>query len=448
MGKDQNIWMQLLQTTSNPTMELKGLGNYSFFKRYKYIRDILLVDLSAEELYNFYLKKLNHIVLLVIKTSDLNDGYQIFSSFNSKGVPLTPLDLLKGIYFSKDGPESKWETLTDIFTDGDRADEKKMTRFVQNNFDAFESKFSSSLTKGNIVRTYDELFNKKGTNYIDQLIERAKVYQQIENDEDAYDYSLSGLAKLDSTTSYPLLLNILVKQEEYQISEAQKNEIIRTLINLFIRRNFVLKPKASNLRSSLNRLRIDISDQKLQGQELVDYVKKTIKEIAPDDEEFLSAIKSGIYDTNYQTTRFILISLERHFGGDWFNKNHPDNLDEYDGRHLRWTIEHIIPQGELPDTWVNDLANGNKEEAKNIQDENVHRLGNLTLTTYNPEMGQKSFQEKINYQEIDGNGEPVGIGKNLFLNQSIDKEANTFNVQSIDEREKILSQKLLEMIAF
>ena len=54
------------------------------------------------------------------------------------------------------------------------------------------------------------------------------------------------------------------------------------------------------------------------------------------------------------------------------------------------TIEHVLPQ-TLTAEW--ELALG--QSASALQSEWLHTIGNLTLTGYNPELGNKSYAEKV-----------------------------------------------------
>ncbi|MDD9139237.1 DUF262 domain-containing protein [Fructobacillus sp. CRL 2054] len=190
LKKDQEIWEKLVKILDEKTNLPSNYGRFAFFKRYKYIQENLLGDLSAVELHNFYQNKFMPLTLLKISVPDLNDAYQVFASLNSKGLPLTPLDLLKNMYLAQKGTPDKWMELTEVFTDGDNADKQKMTRFVLNSYDAFEKKSASSLTKGKIVKAYQKLFDKYHAGYIDKLIERAKIYKTIDSDDNDYDYNL------------------------------------------------------------------------------------------------------------------------------------------------------------------------------------------------------------------------------------------------------------------
>ena len=69
---------------------------------------------------------------------------------------------------------------------------------------------------------------------------------------------------------------------------------------------------------------------------------------------------------------------------------------ENDGRKERvplssFTVDHIMPQGEpLPDTWKAELGPDWAQTWQSLR----HTLGNLTLTAFNPEMGNRPFRDK------------------------------------------------------
>ena len=56
-----------------------------------------------------------------------------------------------------------------------------------------------------------------------------------------------------------------------------------------------------------------------------------------------------------------------------------------------YTVDHIMPQGErLPDTWKAELGPDWAQTWQSLR----HTLGNLTLTAFNPEMGNRPFRDK------------------------------------------------------
>ena len=76
-----------------------------------------------------------------------------------------------------------------------------------------------------------------------------------------------------------------------------------------------------------------------------------------------------------------------------------------------YSIEHIMPQNErLPAAWQKMLG----PDWKVIQEEWLHRLGNLTLTGYNSEMSDRPFEEK---KTIKGGFAESAVRLNRFVRE-------------------------------
>ena len=98
----------------------------------------------------------------------------------------------------------------------------------------------------------------------------------------------------------------------------------------------------------------------------------------PRDEEFkYRGLTMELYNSSARD--HILKKLERHLD--------PKGI----GLSAKVSVEHIMPQ-KLNKAWEESLG----ENATSIRDRLVHTIGNLTLTPYNAELGQRSFMEKLN----------------------------------------------------
>ncbi len=96
------------------------------------------------------------------------------------------------------------------------------------------------------------------------------------------------------------------------------------------------------------------------------------------------------------------------------------------------TIEHIMPQ-TLTEEWERDLG-GNFQA---IHDKYLHTIGNLTLTGYNTEYRNRSFQEK--------RGMEKGFKQSpLRLNQSL-KDLESFGGKEIEKRANDLADFALKI---
>ena len=107
-------------------------------------------------------------------------------------------------------------------------------------------------------------------------------------------------------------------------------------------------------------------------------MQDTYKEF-PDNDKFSEAfVTRNIY--NMRARNYILSRLEN------YENKAPIIIENY-------TIEHIMPQNkELSIEWQRDLGDNWKE----IEKKYLHTIGNLTLTAYNSEMGDRPFMEKMN----------------------------------------------------
>ncbi|MHB8545690.1 MAG: HNH endonuclease family protein [Nitrosotalea sp.] len=109
------------------------------------------------------------------------------------------------------------------------------------------------------------------------------------------------------------------------------------------------------------------------------FITKTGYRRFPKDEEFQSQFMiKDVY--NIRNTKYLLGKLEN------YNTKELVNI-------ANCTVEHIMPQDKnLSSTWKQELG----ENWEEIQNKFLQCIGNLTLTGYNSELGNKSFLEKRN----------------------------------------------------
>lgn len=99
----------------------------------------------------------------------------------------------------------------------------------------------------------------------------------------------------------------------------------------------------------------------------------------PNDNEMKKELESAnFYEGVKKYSKFILGKIEEH------NTKVSVNF-----RNPKITIEHIMPQ-KLESTWIEDLG----ENYNEIHKQYLHNIGNLILTEFNSEIGNKSFTTK------------------------------------------------------
>ncbi len=466
LKNDNLIFSDLLKVLDNKIP--RKWGNRRFYKRYKETIDKLKEDFgSFRDLKRFY-DKLNAVEILKISVTRLNDAYSIFSALNSKGLALTLVDLLKNEFLKLSSEEKRseddaiysWNSLVSQFSDDQDINEGEVTQFLLNNYDAMESVINSSTTKSKALDQYIELLKDNSSKYIDVLAQRAEWFKYLKHGEtrnhtnEDVNALVRELVYLDASQAFPLLMYLFI-DNELELSDKNFYESLNLVKKFFVVRNITLRPKASNVRSMFVGLNRMIQENKLKGDAIVNAIKKELNDKVDSRKEFLDQlVNDGLYDKNKSTTRYILISLERKYG-DYFNKSNPDTLEAYvettrsKNPVLRWTIEHILPQGVLPQHWLNELNASSTEEVAEVQEEYVHKLGNLTLTPYNSELGQKSFIEKRDQTE---GTNLVGLQLNLFLNKSIPgdkswKDKTSWAIDDIERRTRYLAEKVADLFS-
>jgi hypothetical protein len=179
----------------------------------------------------------------------------------------------------------------------------------------------------------------------------------------------------------------------------------------------------------------------LKGEEVVKTIHQELIAASAPDSEFRKCLEGSVYSENTKVVRFILFSLEEktRTRENWVD------LWEKSNRKNTWTIEHIFPQGEnIPQSWVDMIAGGDKDNAVDLHAKYVNRLGNLTISKYNSNLGNESFNDK-KYRK-DENGKYVGYLNSLYLNEELSKVDN-WDIESINSRTSKLVEETLKLFA-
>ncbi|MGB3343081.1 MAG: DUF262 domain-containing HNH endonuclease family protein [Aequorivita sp.] len=394
------------------------------------------------------LKKINSSILVKIEVNNLSDAFTLFETLNNRGVPLSPIDLIKNSFLNElekieeksiDDNYNRWLSLIKNLSE----DSSIQERFLRHFYNAYKNegeiniKGRTKALRSNLIEIYDTLIKRDALNFFDRLYNSTEFYNQLiypDNEENSKEVknSLTDLINIGAAPSYALLLYVF---EKHQLGDFDKVKLIDFLVKYFVRRNITDTPPTRDL----DNIFIDVIS-KLHTNQAYDFsiVFEILKEKIASTTVFEDKLKGKIYDENSGATRFILCKLEA-----TNNKTKETFVDlwarDEKGKFI-WTIEHIFPQGDsIPADWIEMMANGDKNKAEEIQDEYVHQIGNLTLTGYNSQLSNYSFSRKRDRVNKEGNF--VGYKNGLFLNQDLEDETEW-------NREKIITRgnKLIKMI--
>ena len=435
---------------------VKFLGNRRIMKAYNHFGG--LIDQHAGPKSSVVpvldlLSRVKQAILVKLEVESSSDAFTLFESLNNRGIPLTPIDIIKNSLLAaadKKRPKGlsayhvfeQWsELLRDL---GD--DYKIQERFFRHYYNAFKDELPSIpkvqvATRSNLIRIYDRVIDVELERRLDDILLCGGLYRRIvgnlDADEarDSFDEALANLARVQGAPSEALLLYLMAYRDAREVSDKQLTEVTEILTSFFVRRNLTGSP-ASNL---LQRLFMSIISEVsgMTGQRIVETVRKRLRKVVSSDAEFYAKLTGPLYNENADVARYILIALAR----DAMTKETFTDLWEREGRNYRWTIEHILPQGPgLPKDWQSML--GGAEAAAAVQQQHVHRLGNLTITGYNSTLGNRSFAYKKNRKDI--KGKYVGFKNGFDLNADV-VAASQWTEAEIETRTAKLAKRALEL---
>jgi len=427
-------------------------GNRVIAKAFRHYYENRLKDMSKAELLKL-LRAINSTLLVKIEVSSASDAFMLFESLNNRGVPLSPIDLVKNNLLAKlekqgndiDEAFIKWNLIISYLPE--ESDQERFLRQYYNGFKydktvAVQGK--AKATRSNLIKIYDELINRDVNTIFDELVNKAKTYNDLiyplENDErPELDQLLYDLVNVKAAASYTFLLYLFSRHLNLELTAYQ--DILQLLTKWFIRRNLTDYPSTNKVDAMFINMihKIENKEMGIDTKAMHAYLSQV--EYMSTLDEFKSRLEGDIYITNSEMARYVLTKIEE---SKQSTKEHRD-LWERNKKQFVWTIEHIFPEGQnIPQIWVDMISDGDKDEARQLQEEYVHTIGNLTLTGYNSSLSNMSFEKKRDRTKESKN---IGYKNGLFLNSKI-KDMSRWNVKDIQERTSELVSIAIDLFKF
>ncbi|RVY52719.1 DUF262 and DUF1524 domain-containing protein [Helicobacter pylori] len=397
---------------------LKIMENFKLFEKW--------ISENTDKLETIFkgLKKLMIVWIALEKGKD--DPQLIFESMNSKGIELTQTDLIRNYIVMETEVEKQegfynqyWRAMEEDF----KQNETLFNRFVRH---YLTIKIGKIPNEKRVYEAFKDYQQKEGIEIEDLLKDLQKYcgyFCQIAFKKEAdkgLNKALSFLVDLEMDVVYPLLLELYSDYKDGVLSDQDFTSIIY-LTESYICRRAVCGPGSKGLNKIFPFVTKKINkDQYLESIEahFLSLEKTTGK--FPKDSEFKdSFITIDFY--KFKKNKYFLERLEN------FDTKEPVNTQEC-------TIEHIMPQ-TLTEEWKRDLG----ENFQAIHEKYLNTIGNLTLTGYNQEYSNKSFQEKRDMEK--------GFKQSpLRLNQSLkDNSKSVFGEKEIEKRANDLADWALKI---
>lgn len=370
-------------------------------------------------------KGLDKLMVVEISLERGKDNPQlIFESMNSTGKDLTQTDLIRNYILMGLEPEKQkifykkyWRAMEEDF----KQNEKLFNQFVRH---YLTIKTGKTPIEKRVYEAFKDYQQKEGIEIEDLLKDLQKYcgfFCQIvfkKEVDKVLNKALSFLVDLEMDVIYPLLLELYSDYKDGVLSNQDFIPII------YLTESYLCRRAVCGLGSNgLNKIFASFT-KKINKDQYRESIKahflsleKTTGKFPKDSEFRDSLITIDFY--HFKKIKYFLERLEK------FDTKEPVDTQ-------KCNIEHIMPQTLTP-KWQRDLG-GNFQA---IHDKYLHTIGNLTLTGYNQEYSNNSFQEKRDMEK--------GFKQSpLRLNQSL-KDLESFGEKEIEKRANDLADWALKI---
>lgn len=341
-----------------------------------------------------------------------NDNAQlIFESLNSTGLALTEGDKIRNYILMNLEPKQQDDLYNRYWTKIEKCTQNDVSSFAR---DYLSIKNRITPTIGNVYQAFKEYVEKKNIqleSLLKDMLKYARFYQKLKDGKSGLgsqelDDCMARLKHLEITVTEPFFMEILrLNQDGGKLSVDDVTQIFRITESYLFRRIICDVPT-----NALNKVFLNLNNKVIRYDDSADnYVQKFIYALCskeessrfPDDEEFSQALANrAVYRMSGKYKTYLFERFE--------NYGTKETKDVYN--HIEnnvYSIEHIMPQHLTPE-WRKELG----PEAEKIHSTWLHRLGNLTLTAYNSNMSNDTFQEK---RDAEHGYKKSGLRMNQFI---------------------------------
>lgn len=401
-----------------PDNSINIYNNYEFFR-----------NQINEENVETVIKGLKKLIFISVVLDQEDNPQLIFESLNSTGLELNKNDLIRNYILMGLDTKHQNELYENYWYEIEQ-------EFKNNGwfFDEF-IRYYLSFESGRLPKradVYKEFKNHANSfENIDDLVKDVHkfagyfaciIFGKEEDPElrDAFD----SLAELDFNVTLPFLLSAY---DDYQNSldnpdiNLTRDEFIRIVkyVESYCLRRSICDIPTNSMNKTFARLSKEINKQDYYNYFVAAMFEKDTYKRFPTNEEVQEKLLNQNMYSKRKILKHVLIAIENTEGKEFVSTENS-------------SIEHIMPQNLTKD-WESELGS-NYEEIHGIY---LHTLGNLTLTPYNSELGDKSFFDKKTCDN--------GFCKSkLTLNEGL-CELDRWTDKEIIDRTKQLSKKIINI---
>ena len=363
--------------------ESKVTINYRYF----YDRIVNLKELTVDELFRAI--GCLEIIDIELEPQHGDNPQLIFESLNSTGLDLSESDKIRNFVLMNLEPDVQEEYYDKYWNKIEKCSREELDGFVRN---YLTIKKGVIPTMRNIYPAFKEYTKAHG--HIEAILQDMLVYAYAYRDVITFnvgDERANEVAKrldlLDMTVAYPFLMAFVAYAKQANLEGDEIFKVFSCVETFIFRRLMCDLPT-----NALNRIFATLHSSVIKNKRDSDSYSsvmvyllesRRLSSAFPKDEEFINGFTTkNIYSMRAKNKEYIFERLEN---GSSKEKN--DVVGNIEKGLL--TIEHIMPQTLTP-AWKQALG----EDWEVIQERWLHTISNLTLTGYNSNYSNKTFQEK------------------------------------------------------
>jgi len=351
-----------------------------------------------------------HVLLVAIDLNENDSQQAIFETLNAKGRPLLPADLIKNflLYEAEQNNEdvqrlyddywkvfdstSSWRELivqgrltrprVDIFLQHYLTLQKREETAVTHIFESYKELYKEKLKNASIL-SVDPQEQKSSAdvkltvleNQLKSFKEYSDVFSEfsVENKDKRIGLFFKRLKTLDTTTVYPLLLEVFYKNKYSKFLDSDLYKILQHVESYLIRR-LICHLTSKNYNHLFIDLITEITEKDVSPITISDFLlsKTSETELWPDDSRVLDSIKtiSAYGSIKQDRLCMILEAIDKELDT---NKTEPIEITG------KLTIEHIMPQKWITNWPLHALPPETDDKLKERRNSLIGTLGNLTL---------------------------------------------------------------------
>jgi len=388
--------------------------------------------LNSKVTFEYYIQAIQRMNVAVIFLDERpfkgEDPQIIFETLNSLGKPLTLSDLVRNFVLLNMESDKQSDTYENIW-------HPKIENVLNENTSKFfrdylQYKMSTSFKVVNdnntkeLYKQFKEFVEAEFENhndFINDIIRFVNPYKWIisanfndtissnkTNDKEIKELLNNIFHDIKAEAFKPFVLG-LFEYNQYKIDDISMSDDI--LINtLSLIKTYLIRRRILGLTQGENKNIVKLCKKIKEiangNNSMIEMLTNLFYRLRlPNDDEVKNTLNGiNFYDGLKQYSKFILGKIEEH-----------NTKVSVDYRNPKITIEHIMPQ-KLNESWENDLG----ENFKEVHKKYLHNIGNLILTEFNSEIGNKPFKEKKEKLSTSSLNYRLGItSKYIWNEQSI-----------------------------